>query len=92
MKLIDGFEVTQAPNGMYVAKAVGDRAKEFPQGIQMGLSGAFLWDQLLQEDCTRTELIFRLENFYECDVDTDQIAADVDLFTGFLRDNGLLVE
>ena len=90
MKIRQGFEVSQDPSGMYIARAVGDLQQQFPQAIQMGLSGAYLWDLLTRRDCTRTELIYELENFFELDVDTDSIARDVDMFTGFLREQGIL--
>lgn len=92
MKLKDGFEVTQEDNGLYVARAVGDRAAEYPQAIQMGLSGAFLWDLLSRGDCSRAELIMRLEGLFDTEVSTDQVAADVETFLTFLRQQNLLEE
>lgn len=92
MKIKHGFELSQEEAGIYVARAVGDLKKEFPDAVQMGLSGAFLWDQMTEKDMSRAELIFALDNFYECATDSNQIAADVDMFTGFLRENGFLEE
>ena len=92
MKIKSGFEVTQSEYGLYIARAVGERAEEFPNAIQMGLSGAYLWDQLSKGDPDRAALIYGLESLYEFSAGTDQVAADVDMFLGFLRENGLLEE
>lgn len=90
MKIKDGFEITQDSGSIYIVRAVGPRAEEFPQAIQMGMSGAFLWDLMSKNDCSRAELIFRLENLFECETSTEQVAADVDVFLSFLRENNLL--
>lgn len=92
MKIKSGFEITEDTPGIYVARATGDRAKEFPGGIQMGLSGAFLWDYMSKHDADRAELIFRLDGFYESEPSTEQITADVDMFVSFLQANNLLEE
>ncbi len=92
MKLKSGFEVRQEQDGYYVARAVGERAKEFPQAIQMGLSGAYLWDLLTHKDYSEIELVIRLENLFDTEVDTAQVYADVKMFTEFLRQQGLLEE
>lgn len=92
MKIKSGFEIAEDTPGIYVARATGERAKEFPGGIQMGMSGAFLWDYMSQKDCDRAELILCLDSFYECETSTEQITADVDMFVSFLRANNLLEE
>ena len=92
MKLKDGFEVNEEQMGLFVARATGERAEEFPQPIQMGFSGAYLWDLLTKEDLSRADLIFRLDNLYECEQSTEQIESDVDMFVGFLREMKLLEE
>lgn len=92
MRIKDGFEVKQEEGGYYVARAVGERAKEYPQAIQMGLSGAYLWDLLTQGDCSKIELVLKLEALFDTEVSTDQITADVDVFLNFLRQQGLLEE
>lgn len=92
MRLKNGFELEETGAGIYVARAVGERAEEFPQAIQMGLSGAYLWDLLTQEDCSTAEMILRLSGLFDTDVPTERIAADVDTFVNFLRENHLLEE
>lgn len=92
MRIKDGFEITQVSDSVFVASATGDRAKEFPDGVQMGLSGAFLWDLMTKQDCDRTQLIFSLENFFEYDIPAERLAEDVDVFVNFLKAGGYLVE
>lgn len=92
MKIIEGFEIRDGGSGIYIVEATGALAESgrFPNAFQMGLSGAFLWDQLSQRDCSRAELIFALESFYDSEVDTDRIGADVDMFVAFLEQQNLL--
>ncbi len=92
MRLKDGFEVSQEADGYYVARAVGERAEEYPQAIHMGLSGAYLWDLLTRKDCTEMELVLRLEGLFDIPVETAQVMADVQMFVGFLRQQNLLEE
>ena len=90
MKIKNGFEISESQPGIYVARAVGERAEEFPQGIQMGLSGARLWDMMTNRDCTEVELIMALDSLYEAEVTNEQLKADVTMFVEFLRANNLL--
>ncbi len=90
MKLKDGFEMTQVNKDYYIVKAVGARREEFPQAIQLGFSGAFLWDQLSKGDYTVTELVLKLDHLFEAEVPVEQLTKDVETFVGFLKQHNLL--
>jgi hypothetical protein len=92
MKIKDGFEMTQVNKDYYVVKAVGPRAEEFPQAIQLGFSGAFLWDTLTKEDCSTTDLVFKLDRLFEAETPVEQLTRDVETFVGFLKEYHLLEE
>ena len=92
MKLKDGFELEQDESGIYIARAVDSRAEEYPYAFQMGLSGGYLWHLLSEGDCTELDLNRKLAALYDTDVDEDQIAADVETFLNFLRQQNLLEE
>lgn len=90
MKIKDGFEMTQVNKDYYIVKAVGPRAEEFPQAIQLGFSGAFLWDQLSKGDYTVTELVLMLDHLFEAETPVEQLTRDVETFINFLRQYNLL--
>lgn len=90
MKLKDGFEVTQISKDYYTVRAVGQRAEEFPHTIQLGFSGAFLWDALTQEDCTEDELVDKLDHLFEAETPTSQLRQDVRTLVDFLKQYDLL--
>lgn len=93
MRIIEGFKISEYGDGTYVAEAEGELQEKYPQKIQMGISGAFLWDYLTRgEDVTRKQLIDKLGNFFENGAEEEKITADVDLFLDFMRKLGILVE
>ncbi len=95
MRIIDGFQVSRMDTGVFVAEPVTEEAiGVFPNKIQMGLSGAFLWDLLTEEgqQYTREQLVDKLGNMYENGTSMENLSRDVDVFLNFLRDNSLLIE
>lgn len=92
MKLRDGFKLEQNDDGIYIAEAVGERAKEYPHKIQMSPSAGYLWALLSDRDLTELELIRKLGGLFDTDVSDEQLISDVEVFLNFLREQNLLEE
>ena len=88
MKLKEGFVLRQIA-GAYVVVAVGLQTLDFKGMIRLNETGAFLWKQLAENECTAESLVTAMTTEY--DVDAETAAADVDTFVASLREADLLV-
>lgn len=88
MKLKDGFVLRQVA-GSYVVVAVGLQTLDFKGMIRLNETGAFLWKQLAENECTEDSLVVAMTNEY--DVDNKTAAVDVSAFVQSLREADLLV-
>ena len=69
MKINRDFTI-QKVGGSYVAVAVGETSKKFHGMIRLNETGAFLWKQMTERDCTEDELVEALLAEYEIDRET----------------------
>ena len=74
MKINRDF-TSQKVGGSYVAVAVGEISKTFHGMIRLNDTGAFLWKQMSERDCTEEELVEAL--LAEYDIDRETAAGDV---------------
>ena len=74
MKINRDFTI-QKVGGSYVAVAVGETSKTFHGMIRLNDTGAFLWKQMSERDCTEEELVEAL--LAEYDIDRETAAGDV---------------
>ena len=88
MKLKSGFVLRQI-GGSYVVVAVGLQTLDFKGMIRLNETGAFLWEKLTAEDCTKEDLIAALTTEYE--VDEATASRDVDAFVVSLKEADLLI-
>ncbi len=88
MKLKAGFVLRQVA-GSYVVVAVGLQTLDFKGMIRLNETGAFLWKQLAENECTEESLVTAMTNEY--DVDDNTAASDVGAFVKSLREADLLV-
>lgn len=87
MKLKEGFVLRQVA-GSYVVVAVGLQTLDFKGMIRLNETGAFLWKQLADNECTEDSLTAAMTTEY--DVDHETAAADVRIFVQSLREADLL--
>ncbi len=88
MKLKEGFVLRQVA-GSYVVVAVGLQTLDFKGMIRLNETGAFLWKQLSETECTEESLAVAMTNEY--DVDEKTAAEDVGVFVRSLQEADLLV-
>lgn len=88
MKLKEGFVLRQVA-GSYVVVAIGLQTLDFKGMIRLNETGAFLWKQLAENECTEASLVTAMTNEY--DVDDKTAANDVSVFVKSLREANLLV-
>ena len=88
MKLKNGFVLRQI-GGSYVVVAVGLQTLDFKGMIRLNETGAFLWEKLTADECTKEQLVGALTAEY--DVDAATATKDVDVFVQSLQDADLLV-
>lgn len=88
MKIKEGFVLRQVGNS-YVVVAVGLQTLDFKGMIRLNETGAFLWKQLAEAECTEESLVAAMTNEY--DVDSERAAADVGAFIRSLQEADLLV-
>ena len=74
MKINRDFTI-QKVGGSYVAVAVGETSKSFHGMIRLNDTGAFLWKQMSERDCTEEELVEAL--LAEYDIDRETATGDV---------------
>ena len=74
MKINRDFTI-QKVGGSYVAVAVGETSKTFHGMIRLNDTGAFLWKQMSERDCTEEELVEAL--LAEYDIDRETATGDV---------------
>ena len=90
MKIIDDV-VIQKVGTLYVAVAVGARAKELPCMIKLNETGAFLWNLAVEaKTLDAAALAAALSKEYE--VSAEIALADTQKFIKSLVDNGLVEE
>ena len=78
----------QKVGGTYVAVPVGETSKHFHAMVNLNGTGAFLWEQMAQKDCTEEELVEALLGEY--DVSREVAARDVHRVVELLRENRIL--
>ncbi len=88
MKIKEGFVLRQVGNS-YVVVAVGLQTLDFKGMIRLNETGAFLWKQLSERECTEESLVAAMTNEY--DVDSKRAAADVGAFIRSLQEADLLL-
>ncbi len=88
MKLKEGFVLRQVA-GSYVVVAVGLQTLDFKGMIRLNETGAFLWKQLAENECTEESLVAAMTNEY--DVDDKTASEDVSVFVRSLQEADLLV-
>lgn len=88
MKIKDDV-VIQKVGGIYVAVAVGARAKELPCMIKLNETGAFLWNLALEMKAVDASALSEALRA-EYDVPSEVAKADTEKFVKALIDNGLV--
>lgn len=81
--------IIQKVGGIYVAVAVGARAKELPCMIKLNETGAFLWNSAVEMESVDVPALSSAL-IKEYDVPEDVAIADTQKFVNALSDNGLL--
>jgi len=72
----------------WVAVPVGETSKHFHGMVRLNETGAFLWEQMAEKDCTEEELVEALLGEY--DVSREVAARDVHRVVELLRENRIL--
>ncbi|MBQ9796402.1 MAG: PqqD family protein [Clostridia bacterium] len=72
----------------WVAVPVGETSKHFHGMVRLNETGAFLWEQMAEKDCTEEELVEALLGEY--DVSREVAARDVHRVVELLRENWIL--
>ena len=88
MQIKSDFTI-QKVGGSYVAVPVGDASIHFHAMIRLNETGALLWKQMAERDCTEEDLINCL--LAEYDVDRAIAEADVRRLVQQLRDHNILL-
>ena len=88
MKINPDFTIQQV-GASFVAVPVGEASKTFHAMLHLNETGAFLWKQMAEKDCTEEELVAALLAEYE--VDTDVAKRDVHALVAQMRDTGLFL-
>lgn len=86
MKIKQGFKLLSVA-GEHMVVPLGMQTVDFQAMITLNDTGAFLWKEL-QDECTAEELVERLQECYE--VDLDKAKCDVEKFVATLSQEGLL--
>lgn len=87
MKIKQGFKLLSVA-GEHMVVPLGMQTVDFQAMITLNDTGAFLWKEL-QDECTAEELVVKLQECYE--VDLDKAKCDVEKFVATLNQEGLLV-
>ena len=84
MKINPDFTIQQV-GASFVAVPVGEASKTFHAMLHLNETGAFLWKQMAEKDCTEEDLVAALLEAYEIDAET--AARDVHRIVEILRDS-----
>lgn len=74
MQISKDFTIQKVGNS-YVAVPVGETSKSFHGMVRLNETGAFLWNRMVDRDCTEEDLVKALLDEY--DVSEDTARADV---------------
>ena len=88
MRINSDFTI-QKVGAAYIAVPVGETSKTFHGMVRLNGTGAFVWNLMVEKDCTEEDLVNALLATYE--VDRDTAAADVARIVAVLKDNGIIV-
>lgn len=88
MKINSDFTIQKVGNA-YVAVPVGETSKTFHGMVRLNGTGAFVWNLMVEKDCSEDDLVDALLSAYE--VDRETAAADVHRIVTILKDNGIVV-
>jgi len=88
MRINSDFTI-QKVGTSYVAVPVGETSKTFHGMVRLNATGAFVWNLMVEKDCTEDDLVEALLETYE--VDRETAAADVGRVVTILRENGIIV-
>lgn len=88
MKINPDFTIQQV-GASFVAVPVGEASKTFHAMLHLNETGAFLWKQMAEKDCTEEDLVAALLAEYE--VDADVAKRDVGALVAQMRDAGLFL-
>ena len=79
----------QKVGSSWVAVPVGESSKRFHGMVRLNETGAFLWEQMAQKDCSEEDLVAALLGEY--DVSREIAARDVHRVVEILRENPILI-
>ena len=79
----------QKVGGSYVAVAVGESSKNFHGMIRLNETGAFLWNLMVEKDCSENDLVDAI--LAEYNVDREIVVADVRRIVETLAQNEIFV-
>ena len=88
MKIHPDFTI-QKVGASYVAVPIGEKSKEFHAMLRLNETGAFLWKQMTEKDCTEEDLTDALLAEYQ--VERELAARDVHRIVTQLSGNGILI-
>ena len=88
MKIHPDFTI-QKVGGSYVAVPVGESSKRFHGMLQLNDTAAFLWNLMVERDCTEEDLTDALLADYQ--VERELAARDVHRIVTQLSENGILI-
>jgi len=86
MKIKDGYILRNIADE-WIIVPIGDKIHDFNGLMTVNETGACLW-KILQNDCTKEDLLSGIMNEYEVDIDT--VKEDVDAFIDTLTEGGVL--
>ena len=86
MRIHPDFTIQQVGE-TFVAVPVGKTSAHFHAMISLNATGAFLWKQMAEKDCTEEDLVAALLETYEIDAET--AARDVCRIIEVLREGGV---
>ena len=89
MQIKKDFTIQKVGGSSYVAVAVGETSKTFHGMIRLNETGAFLWKQMAEKDCTEQDLTDALLSEY--DVAREVAAADVHRIVEQLAENKIFI-
>ena len=86
MRIHSDFTI-QKVGTSYVAVPIGETSKHFHAMLRLNETGAFLWNQMVEKDCTEEDLVDALLAEYE--VDREIAARDVHALVELMREKNL---
>ncbi|MBQ8432141.1 MAG: PqqD family protein [Clostridia bacterium] len=88
MRINPDFTI-QKVGASYLAVPVGETSKQFHGMIRLNETGAFLWNQMTEKDCTEADLVEALLQEYE--VEPAVAKTDVHRVVELLKEHHCLV-